>query len=337
MPAAGLSRSLTWFCCPDCTSEFAQSESVLTCPVCGRTVSILGPNLLRFLPGDDALARTILDWPGEFVQRLKTWDGSRGSGEIHIQDFQERLAHHRLIRSDGSLTSLGKIVQYHVSEYQLQAGREPLDGMLELDAVGPRVRALDVGCGAAQTLRLLGPDRPVELVGVDVDLAALALGCRFALLEGLSVTLAMASAYALPFRECSFDLVLTRVALNYMHQRQALTEMVRVLRPGGYLFCGVERIWHDLSYIAQSRSVRGFVCRCLDLNYGVVHSLVGWQPTPGSTLRGGRTFATARRLGRILNSLGCRVCRVSESPFGTAFMGRRHQLIVIAQRQPSDR
>jgi SAM-dependent methyltransferase len=209
--------------------------------------------------------------------------------------------------------------------------------MLEIGAVGCRVRVLDVGCGAAQTLRLLESGRPVDLVGVDLDLSSLALGCRFAGLEGIPVTLAMASAYALPFREGSFDLVLSRVALNYMHQRQALTEMVRVLRPGGYLFCGVERIWHDLSYMVGSRSLRALVCRCRDCGYGVVHSLMGWQPTPGSTLRGGRTFATARRLGRILESLGCRVCRVLESPFSPEFMGRRSQLIVIAQRQPGDR
>lgn len=281
-------------------------------------------------------AKTILNWPPEFVQRLKTWDGNRGSEEIHSQDFQERLAHHGLIQSDGSPTSLGQNVQYHVSDYQLQTGRKPLDGMLKLDAVGPQVRALDVGCGAAQSLRLLQPDRPVELVGVDVDLSALALGCQFASLEGRLVTLAMASAYALPFRECSFDLVVTRVALNYMHQQRALTEMVRVLRPGGYLFCGVERIWHDLSCIVGSRSLRALVCRSRDFGYGVVNSLMGWQPMPGSTLRGGRTFATARRLGRILNSLGCRVCLVSESPHGSEFLGRRHQLAVIARRVPWD-
>ncbi len=335
MSADGVSQSLRWFCCPDCKSEFARSGSVATCTVCGRTVNILAPNLFKFLPGEDTIEQTILSWPPEFVQRLKTWDGSHASGEILTEDFQEHLAQHGLIRSDGSLTSLGQNVRYHVSEFKEQTGRKGLDGMLELGAVGSRVRVLDVGCGAAQTLRLLEPDRPVDLVGVDINLSSLALGCRFAGLEGLPVTLAMASSYALPFRECSFDLVLTRVALNYMHQRRALTEMVRVLRPGGYLFCGVEGIWHDLSYIVRGRSLRALVCRCRDFGYGLVHSLVGWQPMPGSTLRGGRTFATAGRLGRILNSLECRVCRVAESPHGPKFVGRRTQLIVIAQRVPT--
>jgi SAM-dependent methyltransferase len=277
-----------------------------------------------------------LNWPPEFVQRLKTWDRCHDSCEILTENFQERLAHHGLIRSDGDLTSLGEIVHYHVSEFRLQTGRKGLDGMLELGAVGTRLRVLDVGCGAAQTLRLLERDRRVELVGVDVDLSALALGCQFAGLEGLPVTLAMASSYALPFQDCRFDLVLTRVALNYMHQRRALTEMVRVLRPGGQLFCGVEGIWHDLSYIVRSRSLRALVCRCRDFGYGVVHSYVGWQPVPGSTLGGGRTFATAGQLGRILNSLDCRVCRVAESPHGTRILGRPTQLLVIAQRAPRD-
>ena len=102
--------------------------------------------------------------------------------------------------------------------------------------------------------------------------------------------------------------MMTRVALNYMQQGRALTEMAS-LRPGGFLFCRVERIWHDFALIARSPSPAALICRCRDFGYGVIHSLAGLQPTPGTTLRGGRAFATARRLSRILNSLGCHVVR----------------------------
>ena len=149
-----------------------------------------------------------------------------------------------------------------------------LTGSSRLGAIGPRVRVLDVGCGAAQTLRLLEPDRPVERAGVDTNLRALALGCQLAGLERIPITLAAATAHALPFREGSFDLGLTRVALNYMHQRRALTEMARVLRPGGFLFCRVERVWHDLSLIVGSPSSAALLCRCRDFGYGV-------DPLPG--------------------------------------------------------
>ena len=128
--------------------------------------------------------------------------------------------------------------------------------------------------------------------------------------------------------------MMTRVALNYMQQRRALTEMARVLRPGGFLFCRVERIWHDFALIARSPSPAALICRCRDFGYGVIHSLAGLQPTPGSTLRGGRAFATARRLSRILNSFGCHVVRVVDSPNGPTVLGHRTQLIVVAPKEP---
>jgi SAM-dependent methyltransferase len=288
--------------------------------------------LLSFVPGEESVARAIVSWPPEFMQRLTTWIGSHGESDAPAREFHDQLAFHGLVGPDGSLTPLGVDVRYHVSEFKWQTGRKGLDGILDLDAIGPRVRVLDVGCGAAQTLRLLEPDRPVELAGVDTNLRALALGCRFARLEGIPILLAGATAHALPFRGETFDLVLTRVALNYMHQRRALTEMVRMLRPDGFLFCRIERIWHDVAAIAQSRSPRALASRCRDFGFGLIHSLSGWQPTPGSTLHGGRAFATARRLGRVLTSLGCRVLRVVESPNGPTFLGHRTQLVVVARK-----
>ena len=206
--------------------------------------------------------------------------------------------------------------------------------MLELAALGPPARVLDVGCGAAQTLRHMKLNRPAELLGVDTNVRALALGCRFARLENLPVTLATATAYALPFREDSFDLVFSRVALNYMHQRRALTEIVRVLRPGGIIFCRAERIWHDFSLIVRSRTARSLVCRCRDFGYGMIQSLTGSQMMPGSRMRGGRAFATAHRLGQILRSLGCHVLRRTESPNCPMILGHRTQLIVVARKEP---
>ena len=286
MLADEVAQSPKSLCCPGCRSELVLSPTAATCTACGRSAGRLAANLLNFLPGDESVAQAILSWPPEFISRLGTWVGSGGTSEPPSQDFREQLAHHGLVRPDGTLTSLGVDVQYHVSEFRWQTGRKGLDGILELGAIGPRIRVLDIGCGAAQTLRLLEPDRPVEMAGVDTNLRALALGCQFSRLERIPITLAVATAHALPFREGSFDLALTRVALNYMHQRRALTEMVRILRPGGFLFCRVERVWHDLSLIVRSPPSTALLCRCRDLGYGLIHSLVGWQTTPGSVLRG---------------------------------------------------
>jgi SAM-dependent methyltransferase len=328
-------QSLEWFCCPDCRSELTFTGPVATCSSCGRTANIIASNFLKFLPGEESIARTILRWPTEFVKRLKTW-----RHDVHCEmiphEFRQQLTSYGLVRTDGSLTSMGENVLYHVSEFEWQTGRKWLDGALEHDGVGQFGRVLDLGCGAAQTLRLLEPDRSVDLVGVDVDLTSLALGYYFAQVESLPLTLVMATSHALPFKDNSFDLVLTRVALNYMHQKRALSEMVRVLRPEGLLYCRVARFWYDLLRIRHSRSIRDMACRCRDLGYGVVHCLTGWQPMPGSTLRGGYAFVAAFRIARMLNSLGCKVRCVAEIQDSVTFLGQRTQLIVVAQKGPSN-
>ena len=67
----------------------------------------------------------------------------------------------------------------------------------------------------------------------------------------------------------------------------------------------------------------------------LVHCLTGWQPIPGSTLRGGYAFATAFRLCMLI-SLGCEVRCVTESQDSVTFLGQRTQLIVVAQKGSSN-
>jgi SAM-dependent methyltransferase len=303
------------------------------CPRCGRVGQLVCERFLDFGFNRGDVARRITAWPEDFVRTLPAWAARLATGEASDDAVCcETLRRHGLVGADGSRTPLGRDLCYHLDEYRWQKGRKGLDGVLELSAIGPTVRALDVGCGAGQTLRLLDPDRPVELFGVDADTVALALGWRLAKAEGVEVTFAGASATALPFRQGTFDLVLTRVALNYMHQRSALREMTRVLRPGGFLFCRVERIWHDLNLLRATRGPKALVCRLRDLGWGTIHALTGWQPTPGSPFGGGRAFASAGRLRRILSHLGCKVIHAAESPNGPLLVGHRTQLIVVARK-----
>jgi SAM-dependent methyltransferase len=323
--------------CPRCRAELVVAGEVC-CPRCGRVGQLICDRFIDFGFNRAEAARAITGWPEDFVRELPAWAAGLARGEASDGAVcHETLHRHGLVGADGSLTPLGRDLCYHLDEYRWQKGRKGLDGVLELSAIGPTVRALDVGCGAGQTLRLLDPDRPVELFGVDADPVALALGWRLAKAEGVEVTFAGASATALPFRQGTFDLVLTRVALNYMHQRSAVREMARVLRPGGFLFCRVERIWHDLKLLGAARGLKALVSGLRDLGWGTVHALTGWQPTPGNSLRGGRAFASAGRLRRILSQLGCRVLHAAESPNGPLLAGRRTQLIVVARKRGGEK
>jgi SAM-dependent methyltransferase len=114
---------------------------------------------------------------------------------------------------------------------------------LDLAAIasGPgRVRVLDVGCAGPEPLNLWRPFVPlrdrVELVGVDVAGLDRTEACAREI--GLEVELRRVSASGLTaaFGEASFDVVVSTQVLEHLHDwREALSEMNRVLRPGGTL------------------------------------------------------------------------------------------------------
>ncbi len=109
---------------------------------------------------------------------------------------------------------------------------EPLAGAL-VNLSSPRV--LDVACGTGRLPKTLlaQPGFSGQIIGLDASRqmlkeAARALGDR--------VWFIWQSAERLPFEESTFDAVTCLEALEFMPgPAQALTEMARVLRPGGLL------------------------------------------------------------------------------------------------------
>lgn len=101
------------------------------------------------------------------------------------------------------------------------------------------VKILDVGCGAGDSMQeelqlrcsTLGNALPIEMVGLDIDDAALAQG-RLNFPQFLFIS---AKAEKIPFPDGSFDAVISRVAMPYMDIPVALREMRRVLKSNGEL------------------------------------------------------------------------------------------------------
>jgi arsenite methyltransferase len=106
--------------------------------------------------------------------------------------------------------------------------------------LSPGERVLDVGCGggldALVASAVVGPDG--EVVGVDItpEMIDRALEAA-ALVPSARVTFAVAdAAEGLPFEDVSFDSALSNGCLNLSpHKRELLSEVHRVLRPGGRL------------------------------------------------------------------------------------------------------
>lgn len=131
--------------------------------------------------------------------------------------------------------------------------RSQLD-TLGINATGKRV--LDVGCGPGNLLVALSTDTPEFLVGVDVDAVFLMSGRSQIgeLIDRSSVdtTLLRAALPTLPFANASFDLVTCFLVMPHVpDDRTALTELARVLKPGGTLAISGHGFGFPLRYLRR--------------------------------------------------------------------------------------
>jgi ubiquinone/menaquinone biosynthesis C-methylase UbiE len=101
-------------------------------------------------------------------------------------------------------------------------------------------RILDAGCGTGLlTLSLLNAARrPVDITAVDLSSSSLstakkAVADKFGTVP--KITFTQANVLALPFADDSFEMIVTSGALEYVPLHAGLSEMARVLAPGGYM------------------------------------------------------------------------------------------------------
>ncbi|CAA7612147.1 class I SAM-dependent methyltransferase [Magnetospirillum sp. UT-4] len=92
---------------------------------------------------------------------------------------------------------------------------------------------LDIGCGEGSNLSYLREAMPgTRWAGIDFSSAKVGFARE---IHGDGFALACANALALPFADCSFDLVVCRDLLHHVNWNRAgvLAEAARVTRPGG--------------------------------------------------------------------------------------------------------
>lgn len=144
--------------------------------------------------------------------------------------------------------------------------------------LGEGDRVLEVGCGtgddAIEMAKLVGSTGRVT--GVDNDGHMLEVGRRRAVEAGVTVEFQVADVHHLPFDDRSFDACRAdRVFMHLEDPLRALSEMVRVLRPGGRVLV-VEPDWETIVVDSPDRdTTRAIVHMIADEN--IRHGWIGRQ------------------------------------------------------------
>jgi ubiquinone/menaquinone biosynthesis C-methylase UbiE len=118
--------------------------------------------------------------------------------------------------------------------------------VVELAALRPGLRVLDVACGTGVVARMAAEAVGVDgrVAAVDLNPAMLAVASELPAVEGASIEWIEGTAQALPFADESFDVVCCQLGLQFFADREgALREMKRVLVPNGR---AVVMVWRQI-------------------------------------------------------------------------------------------
>jgi SAM-dependent methyltransferase len=162
------------------------------------------------------------------------------------------------------------------------------------------LRVLDLGCGPGRDLALWGVCVSDQITGLDIDESSLIIARgRFsnrAYLRGVGE--------ALPFKDQSFDRVISAVALPYMNIRKTLMEIHRILVPGGSLSLSLHLPSFTLSELRHQALPRPIptLFRLYVLANGLLFHCTG--TTVGFVNRRTESFQTERGMRIALNHTG---------------------------------
>jgi len=153
-----------------------------------------------------------------------------------------------------------------------------VDALADRAEVGPGSRVLDVGTGTGFIAAGLAP-RAGQVLGVDACPVMLAVAAGNVTALGLSnVSLVEGAADALPLADDSVDAAVANMVLHHAPDPTAmLTEMARVVRPGG-IVAVTDEVEHGYEWMRTEQAdlwlgfaapdVQGFFARSRLVEYG---------------------------------------------------------------------
>jgi SAM-dependent methyltransferase len=114
-------------------------------------------------------------------------------------------------------------------------GLEITKELAELCLIGNGTKVLDVSSGTGESACFLAEQFGCQVIGVDVSDYMIDRARRKAKERGLTVAFKQGDAHNLPFDEHTFDAVISECTTCLLEKERAISEMVRVAKPGGYV------------------------------------------------------------------------------------------------------
>ncbi len=114
-------------------------------------------------------------------------------------------------------------------------GLEITRELAQLCHIGKAIKVLDVGSGTGESAFFLVKYFNCHIIGMDISDRMIKRAKTKAIDHGVIIQFKKGDAHDLPFKDNTFDVVISECTTSILDKERAIDEMVRVVRSGGYV------------------------------------------------------------------------------------------------------